>query len=91
MGAFGVVPSHRLAWICLVFWFGLFFGCHWDGANEIFIRKPMQRHVGVDGMGMRKHVGAVISGARAPKSWSLVSLGYSNPLENRAAVAFLCA
>jgi len=56
MGGFGVFPSHPLAWMCLVFWFGLFFCCCWDGWSGILYRKPMLSYVGVDGMGMGKYV-----------------------------------
>jgi hypothetical protein len=55
MGGFGVFSSRRLAWVCLVFWFGLFFCLRWDGASEILCLKPMQCHVGVDGMRMGRH------------------------------------
>ena len=56
MGGFGVFPSHPLVWIRLVFWFGLFFSCSWDGWGGIFNCKSMQRYVGVDGMGMGRYV-----------------------------------
>jgi len=61
MGGLEVFPSHRWFWGCLLFWFGLFSSCCWDGESGILDCDSMQCHVGVDGMSVGKHVSDSIS------------------------------
>jgi hypothetical protein len=60
-GVADVVPSHPFLCFFLLFLFWLFSSCCWDGRSEIVIRMSTSCHVGVDGMGLRKHVGNPIS------------------------------
>jgi hypothetical protein len=43
-------------WGGLVFWFGLFFGCRWDGWRRLFVRVLCWLYVGWGGMRMGGHV-----------------------------------
>jgi len=55
MGGYGLFPSHRFVWMCLLFWFGLFFCLHWDEESEVLDCKSMQRYVDLDRMRMGKN------------------------------------
>lgn len=60
MGACGLFPSHGFGWMCLLFWFGVFFCLCWDEESGVICCISMQCYVGVDGMRMGWHVGLAL-------------------------------
>ncbi len=50
--------SHPTLWLRggLLFCFGLFFGCCWDGISASLSHAPMLAHVGMGGTCAEKHV-----------------------------------